>query len=104
MEGLILYVWQLAHLATSATPPTIVQVPLLLLQVGALASLHSGVVNRHDGDLTFLGQVLAALPVDIRFGKLMMLGHVFGLLEETIIIGKELMIGNAGLFSVELLC
>ena len=57
-------------------------------QVGALASLRSGAVNPHDGRLTFVGRVLASLPVDIRVGKLVMLGHVFGMLDEAIIIGE----------------
>jgi Helicase associated domain (HA2) len=48
----------------------------------------SGQENPHDGDLTFLGSVLAELPVDIRLGKLMMLGHAFDVLEETIIISE----------------
>ena len=59
-----------------------------VFQVGALASLRSGAVNPHDGRLTFVGRVLASLPVDIRVGKLLMLGHVFGLLDEAIIIGE----------------
>lgn len=58
------------------------------VQVGALASLRSGAVNPHDGRLTFVGRVLASLPVDIRVGKLVMLGHVFGMLDEAIIIGE----------------
>lgn len=43
-------------------------------------------MNPHDGELTFLGNVLGKLPVDIRLGKLMVLGYVFGVLEETIVI------------------
>ena len=45
--------------------------------------------NRHDGELTFVGRVMAELPVDIRIGKLIILGYVFGLLEECLIIGTE---------------
>jgi len=40
-----------------------------------------------DGELTFLGRVLAHLPVDLQLGKLIVLGHVFGCLEECLIIG-----------------
>ncbi len=47
-------------------------------------------MNPHDGALTFLGLVLAQLPVDIHLGKLMLLGHAFGMLEETIIIAAAL--------------
>ncbi len=57
-------------------------------QVGALSTLRGGIVNPHDGDLTFVGKVLASLPVDIRVGKLLCLGYVFGCLKECLIIGK----------------
>ena len=40
--------------------------------------------NAYDGDLTFLGEILAYLPVDIRLGKLMVLGHMFGVAEDCI--------------------
>ncbi|CAG7727696.1 unnamed protein product, partial [Allacma fusca] len=33
--------------------------------------------NEFDGDLTYLGQVMARLPIDLRFGRLIMMGHVF---------------------------
>ena len=62
---------------------------MTLWQVGALASLRSGAVNPHDGELTFMGRVLASLPVDIHVGKLFMMGHAFGLLEECLIIGES---------------
>ena len=56
-------------------------------QMGALTSLRSGMVNPHDGELTFLGRILATLPVDIHLGKLIVMGHVFGMLEECLTIG-----------------
>lgn len=57
--------------------------------MGALASLRSGEVNPHDGELTFVGRVLAELPVATHLGRLMMLGHVFGVLDEAIIISES---------------
>lgn len=57
-------------------------------QMGAL-SVCSGSTKRFDGDLTFMGRVVAHLPVNLHFGKLIVLGHVFGCLEECIIIGNE---------------
>ena len=47
-------------------------------------------VNPYDGDLTFVGRVLASLPVDVRIGKLLILGHAFGCLEECLVIGAAL--------------
>ena len=46
-----------------------------------------GTVKPYDGDLTFMGNVLAELPVDVRVGKLLVLGHIFGCLEECLVIG-----------------
>lgn len=98
LEQLILKVKMLdlgepkAILGLALSPPRLDDIErtiILLKEVGALASLASGEVNPHDGDLTFLGRVLGKLPVDIRLGKLMMLGYVFGVLEETIIISAS---------------
>lgn len=62
---------------------------LVSIKIGALAvGVHSERENQYDGELTFLGRVLAQLPVDQRLGKLIVLGHVFGCLEECLIIGK----------------
>ena len=70
-----------------AKDSTTTTVFLYFPQVGALCITSNGKIKRFDGDLTFVGRVLADLPVDIRIGKLMILGYVFGLLEECIIIG-----------------
>lgn len=58
-------------------------------QVGALAvSGQREDENPHDGELTFLGRVLAQLPVNAQLGKLIVLGHVFGCLDECLVIGE----------------
>lgn len=58
-------------------------------QVGALAvSGQREDENPHDGELTFLGRVLAQLPVSEQLGKLIVLGHAFGCLDECLIIGE----------------
>lgn len=63
--------------------------PPCLTQVGALAvSGQREDENPHDGELTFLGRVLAQLPVSQQLGKLIVLGHVFGCLDECLIIGE----------------
>ena len=56
--------------------------------MGALAMKSRGRVATLDGDLTYLGRVIAILPVDPHLAKLIVLGHLFGCLRETIIIGK----------------
>ncbi|XP_064600454.1 ATP-dependent RNA helicase TDRD9-like isoform X1 [Liolophura sinensis] len=82
-----------AILALALSPPRLEDIEktvLFLKEVGALSQVQHGPYNPHDGDLTFVGRVLAKLPVDIRIGKLLILGHVFGLLEECLIIGAAL--------------
>lgn len=61
----------------------------VLTKVGALAIRgQSEDENPHDGELTFLGRVLAQLPVSQQLGKLIVLGHVFGCLDDCLIIGR----------------
>lgn len=57
------------------------------MKVGALSVSGKQEENPYDGDLTFLGRILAQLPVDLQIGKLIVLGHVFGCLDECLIIG-----------------
>ncbi|KAB0369475.1 hypothetical protein FD755_019480, partial [Muntiacus reevesi] len=79
-----------ALLATALSPPSLSDIErtiLLLKEVGALAvSGRREDENPHDGELTFLGRVLAQLPVNQQLGKLIVLGHVFGCLDECLII------------------
>ncbi|KAK7866118.1 hypothetical protein R5R35_011634 [Gryllus longicercus] len=80
-------------LALCLDPPDLSNIEntiLLLKEAGALLPTVNGLYKRDDGDLTFLGTVMAKLPVDIHVAKLIMLGHVFNVLEECIIIGAAL--------------
>eukprot|EP00794_Sanderia_malayensis_P020227 gene20227-22203_t len=63
---------------------------LHLKEVGALTVKQNGRINPFDGDMTFVGKVLEALPVDVRVGKMIILGQVFGCLEECLIIAASL--------------
>ncbi|XP_039392316.1 ATP-dependent RNA helicase TDRD9 isoform X3 [Mauremys reevesii] len=87
-----------ALLATALSPPSIGDIEHTILQLkemGALAiSAHPEEENPYDGELTFLGRVLAHLPVDQQLGKLIVLGHVFGCLEECLIIAAALSLKN----------
>lgn len=51
--------------------------------------MKDGLINPYDGDLTFVGYVMASLPVDVKVAKLFVLGHVFGCLEECLVIGQS---------------
>ncbi|XP_031211807.1 ATP-dependent RNA helicase TDRD9 isoform X2 [Mastomys coucha] len=87
------YCYRLVHrdFWESAVPDHVV--PEML--VGALAvSGQREDENPHDGELTFLGRVLAQLPVSQQLGKLIVLGHVFGCLDECLIIAAALSLKN----------
>ncbi|XP_034157962.2 ATP-dependent RNA helicase TDRD9 isoform X1 [Pangasianodon hypophthalmus] len=79
-------------LSTALTPPNLDDIERTILQLKEMGALSvcSSSRKRFDGDLTFLGRVLAHLPVDLHFGKLIVLGHVFGCLEECIITAAAL--------------
>ncbi|KAI4885618.1 hypothetical protein NFI96_019060 [Prochilodus magdalenae] len=79
-------------LSTALTPPNLSDIERTILQLkemGALSSISSS-QKRFDGDLTFLGRVLAHLPVDLHLGKMIVLGNVFGCLEECLIVAASL--------------
>ncbi|NXX90331.1 TDRD9 helicase, partial [Centropus bengalensis] len=86
-----------ALLATALSPPSISDIErtvLHLKELGALTICVQTEENPYDGELTFLGKVLAQLPVDLHLGKLIVLGHVFGCLEECLIIAAALSLRN----------
>lgn len=61
---------------------------LLLKQIGALLRTTNGVLSEIDGDLSYIGRIMANLPVDVRIAKLIILGYCFSVLDDCIIIGK----------------
>ncbi|KAM9341283.1 ATP-dependent RNA helicase TDRD9 [Symphorus nematophorus] len=79
-------------LSTALSPPNlgdIVRTVLQLKEMGALSAKSDGPGQNEDGQLTFLGQVLAHLPVDLYLGKMVVLGHIFGCLDECLIIAAS---------------
>ncbi|KAF1374862.1 hypothetical protein PFLUV_G00233470 [Perca fluviatilis] len=79
-------------LSTALSPPDlgdIVRTVLQLKEMGALSAKSDGRGHNEDGEITFLGRVLAHLPVDLCLGKMIVLGHVFGCLEECLIIAAS---------------
>uniref|UniRef100_A0A3Q1C9R2 ATP-dependent RNA helicase TDRD9 n=1 Tax=Amphiprion ocellaris TaxID=80972 RepID=A0A3Q1C9R2_AMPOC len=80
-------------LSTALSPPKlcdIVRTVLQLKEMGALSVKSDRRGQNEDGELTFLGRVLAHLPVDLYLGKMIVLGHVFGCLNECLIIAASL--------------
>ncbi|XP_070836021.1 ATP-dependent RNA helicase TDRD9 [Chaetodon trifascialis] len=79
-------------LSKALSPPSIgdiVRTVLQLKEMGVLSVKSDGSSHNEDGELTFLGRVLAQLPVDLYLGKMVVLGHVFGCLDECLIIAAS---------------
>ncbi|XP_059618224.1 probable ATP-dependent RNA helicase spindle-E [Phlebotomus argentipes] len=70
---------------------------LVLKELGALLDTVDGEFKVNDGDMTYLGKVMANLPVDIRVSRLIMLSYAFSVLEDAIIIGAAISV--QGVFS-----
>uniref|UniRef100_A0A1B6DS36 Probable ATP-dependent RNA helicase spindle-E n=1 Tax=Clastoptera arizonana TaxID=38151 RepID=A0A1B6DS36_9HEMI len=79
-----------ATLALALDPPDhykIQQTVLVLKQLGAMLLTTNGCFVPDDGDITYIGRIMAHLPVDVQVSKLIILGHMFDVLEEAIIMG-----------------
>ena len=59
-----------------------------VVQAGALLLDDGDYRNLYNGDITFMGHVMAKLPVDICIAKLIVLGYLFSVVEECVIMGK----------------
>uniref|UniRef100_A0A6B2G779 Putative ATP-dependent RNA helicase spindle-E (Trinotate prediction) n=1 Tax=Myxobolus squamalis TaxID=59785 RepID=A0A6B2G779_MYXSQ len=67
--------------------PDVLRSILLLKEAGALTTTTNGIFNPHDGDVTFLGEIIRILPLSMKSSKLIAMGYIFGLLDECVIIG-----------------
>lgn len=83
-------------LGLAMSPPNLSDIHntiLTLKEVGALYKTVNGNYSVQDGDITFMGRIMAALPLNIRLSRLIVFGYIFSILEEAIIIGglKEIL-------------
>lgn len=62
---------------------------LRLKEMGAMLTTTKGQTVPRDGDITYIGEIMARLPIDVKLSKLIALGYCFGVLDECIIIGKK---------------
>lgn len=70
-------------------PPDLSKITYAVMNLKEARGLHFNVGKRYveeDGDLTFIGYVMDALPLDFRASRLIVLGYIFNVLEECIII------------------
>lgn len=62
---------------------------LLLKELGALLVATSDPDDQKlDGDITFLGKMMANLPINVAASKLIALGYCFSVLNECIVMGE----------------
>ncbi|XP_008211194.1 probable ATP-dependent RNA helicase spindle-E [Nasonia vitripennis] len=81
-----------AVLALAIDPPDLTNLErtvLLLKESGGLLD-KPNMFNRFDGELTDLGRIMAALPMDTHLAKLIALGHAFGVLRDTIVMAAAM--------------
>ncbi|KAJ8973120.1 hypothetical protein NQ317_011048 [Molorchus minor] len=84
-------------LALALNPPNLKNIEntvLTLKEIGALLQTCRGITSNSDGDITFLGTVMASLPIDVRLSKLIILGHLFSCLEDAVVIAAGCSIQN----------
>ncbi|KAL9900670.1 putative ATP-dependent RNA helicase spindle-E isoform 1-T2 [Glossina fuscipes fuscipes] len=80
-------------LGLSMNPPNLSDIQntiTILKEVGALYKYANDIYSIEDGDISFMGRVMALMPLDVRLTRLTILGWVFGALEESIIIAAGL--------------
>lgn len=60
---------------------------LILKESGALLKGLGKDYDEFDGELTYIGYVMAHLPLHISLSKLIIIGYMFDILDECVIIG-----------------
>ncbi|XP_073816762.1 probable ATP-dependent RNA helicase spindle-E isoform X2 [Musca autumnalis] len=92
-----------AKLLNMGSPPTVLNLAMnppnlndvqntivTLKEIGALYKYIDGEYASDDGELSFIGRLMAHMPLDVKLSRLIVFGYIFGLLEETIIIAAGL--------------
>nr|CAD7401835.1 unnamed protein product [Timema cristinae] len=69
-------------------------VPEYFYEAGGLLLDREDAPDPEDGYITFLGRVMARLPLDIRISRMIVLGYIFSCLDECIIMGAAMSLKN----------
>ncbi|KAI9579934.1 hypothetical protein GQX74_000722 [Glossina fuscipes] len=80
-------------LALTMAPPDLSAIHntiLTLKEVGALYKNVNGYYSVQDGDLTYMGRIMASLPLDIRLTRLIILGYIYSVLDDAIVMAAGL--------------
>lgn len=83
-------------LALALDPPAkslVIDAVLRLKELGGLFRFdQDGKFSYEDGDVTFLGSIMSALPLDVTLTRFIVIGYMFSVLKEAIIIAAGLTI------------
>lgn len=80
-------------LALAMDPPDMSNIHrtiLVLKEIGALKKTMDGQWSSSDGDLTYMGRIMAKLPLDVKMTKLIVFGYIFGCLDECVIMAAAM--------------
>uniref|UniRef100_A0A1A9UTM0 Probable ATP-dependent RNA helicase spindle-E n=1 Tax=Glossina austeni TaxID=7395 RepID=A0A1A9UTM0_GLOAU len=80
-------------LALTMAPPDLSAIHntiLTLKEIGALYKNVNGYYSVQDGDLTYMGRIMASLPLDIRLTRLIILGYIYSVLDDAIVMAAGL--------------
>uniref|UniRef100_A0A1I8NW04 Probable ATP-dependent RNA helicase spindle-E n=1 Tax=Stomoxys calcitrans TaxID=35570 RepID=A0A1I8NW04_STOCA len=80
-------------LGLALSPPNLSDIHntiLTLKELGALYTTINGTYSVQDGDITYMGRIMASMPLDIRLSRLIILGHMFSVLDEAVIMAAGL--------------
>lgn len=78
-----------ALLAVVLDPPPLDEIRTAVMelkQIGALSATYRGKLSDVDGDLTQLGRVISALPIDVHLSKLIVIASLLDVLDDAIIV------------------
>ncbi|KAG6449953.1 hypothetical protein O3G_MSEX006321 [Manduca sexta] len=84
-------------LALAMDPPDLSNIHrtiLVLKETGALTKTMDDEWNASDGDITYLGRIMAKLPINVQASKLIVLGYIYGCFDETVIMAAAMSVKN----------
>lgn len=103
LETVVLHVKMLQDIPTqflrgAPSPPkesAVLKALNILKELGGIQRLTSdGMFDSRNGEITFAGHIMAALPLDVRVSKFIILGYAFSVLDEAIIIAAGMTVKN----------
>lgn len=78
-------------LGLAMTPPNLSDIHNTirsLKEMGAMFRLKDGRYTLQDGLITYIGRIMADMPIDIQLTRLIIFGYMFGVPNEAIVIGR----------------